>query len=613
MRHCPSMRRRAPIAWAASSTTRTARARAGGSNRSRAAIWPYKWTGMTARVRGVMAASTAAGSMLKVPGSMSTKTGVPPALWMVPAVAKNVNGVVITSAPGFRSSAWRGSSSASVPLAQAMPCVAWASPAMAVSSRGTQGPITNCWDSITAWIAGRTSSLIARYCATRSRSGTFTTSSDPGGLGDHPQGAVRLLVARAAHGAGGLARGDQQTLAALAHPADAAGGHAHHEAVRRNVGGHHGACADERVLPERDAAHDRRVGADGRAALHEGGAVLVLARHVAARVHHVREYAGRPAHHAVLEGDAPIDRHVVLDLHVVPDARAGHDHDVLPEAAALTDDGAGHDVAEMPDLGVLADPGAGVDVAGFVDEVLRHLADHLDLELELDARLLGDGLAHVLDDLEHVGGGGVARIDDVVRMQRRHLGAADREALQASLVDQHPRRAGSPRVLEHRSAARLVERRTGLAPAEQAGPHGPEPLRRGLGQRHLRLQHDHRPEVGRAVLERDLLARHLLDLALRVHDRRLGQHLGELRSVRAGVHVHPTAHRSRDADEALHARESRLRRTARQQRRGEPGTDDRRRPLHLEAIEPLPDANHHAREAAIFDEHVRSQPQGEPR
>src|SRR5437660_12804645 len=381
---------------------------------------------------------------------------------MVPAVAKNENGVVTTSSPGFKSSAFRGRSSASVPLAHAMPCFAWASPAMAVSSRGTLGAITNCRDSITAWSAGRTSSLIARYCATRSRSGTFTTSvsesratklSDAAGLGNRAQGAVRPLVAGATDGAGRLARRQGEAFAALAHPADAARRHAYHERVRRNVGSHDGARTNERVLAEGDAAHDRRVRADGRAPLHERGAILMLARHVAAGVHHVGEDARRPAEHVVLVGDALVDRHVVLELHVVPDARAGHHHDVLPEAATLTDDGAGHDVAEMPDLGILADPGARVDVARFVDEVVRHLADHLHLELELDAGFLGDGLAHVLDDLEHLAGGGVARIDDVVRVQGRDLGAAEREALQAGLIDEHPRRAGAPRVLEHRSAA----------------------------------------------------------------------------------------------------------------------------------------------------------------
>src|SRR2546430_15874613 len=310
---------------------------------------------------------------------------------------------------------------------------------MAVSRRGTLGPMTNCWDSITAWSAGRTSSLIARYCATRSRSGTFTTPvserratklPDAAGWGNGARAAVRLQVAAAAHGARRLARRQRQPFAALAHPADAAGRHAHHERVRRDIGRHHGARADERVLAEGHTAHDRRVRSDGRAPLYQRGAILVLARHVAAGSRHVGEHAGRPAEHVVLEGDALVNRHVVLNLHVVADARAGHHHHVLPEAAALADDGAGHDVAKVPDLRILADPGAGVDVARLVDEIVRHLADHLDLELELDAGLLGDGLAHVVDDFEHVARGGVARIDDVVRVQGRALGATDREALQ---------------------------------------------------------------------------------------------------------------------------------------------------------------------------------------
>src|SRR5438270_8545581 len=493
---------------------------------------------------------------------------------------------------------------------------------MAVSRCGTLGPMTNCWESITAWTAGRISSLIARYCATRSRSGTFTTPvsesratklSDAAGLGNRAQGAVRLLVAGAAHGARRLPRRHGEALAALAHPAHATGRHAHHERVRRDVGRHDGTGADERVLAECDAAHDGGVRADRRPPLHEGGAILVLARHVAAGVHHVGENARRPAEHIVLEGDALVDRHVVLDLHVVADARAGHDHDVLAEAAALADDGAGHDVAKMPDLGILADAGAGVDVARFVDEGVRHLADHLDLELELDPGLLDDRLPHVVDGLEHVAGGGIARIDDIVRVQRRHLGAADREALQAALVDQHPGRAGAARVLEHGAAAGLVEWRAGLAPAEQARLHLLELRWRLLDQRELRFEHDHRTEVGRAILERDLLAGHLLDLALRIHHGRLGQHFGELRPVRAGVHVHAPAHRPRTADDTLHTRESRLRGAPRQERRGETGTDDRRGPFHLEAVEPFPDADHDAREAGVLHQHVRSQPQSQPR
>src|SRR5882762_11195789 len=84
---------------------------------------------------------------------------------------------------------------------------------------------------MTACRAGSTSSLIARYCATRSSNGTFTveeseragrTSPDPAGLGDGAEGAVRLFICRAASGARGGPVHDHETLTALAHPADAA-------------------------------------------------------------------------------------------------------------------------------------------------------------------------------------------------------------------------------------------------------------------------------------------------------------------------------------------------------------------------------------------------------
>jgi hypothetical protein len=105
---------------------------------------------------------------------MSTNTGVPPALWMAPAVAKKVNAVVITSSPGFMSRARSGSSSASVPLAQPMACRVLESLATSASSCATSGPMMNPWRSTTAIMARRTSSLMPSYCATRSSNGTFT-------------------------------------------------------------------------------------------------------------------------------------------------------------------------------------------------------------------------------------------------------------------------------------------------------------------------------------------------------------------------------------------------------------------------------------------------------
>ncbi len=70
---------------------------------SMSATWPYRLTGMMARVRGVMAASISAASMLQVSGSMSTNTGLRRPARSSRRVAAKVNGVVMTSSPGFRS------------------------------------------------------------------------------------------------------------------------------------------------------------------------------------------------------------------------------------------------------------------------------------------------------------------------------------------------------------------------------------------------------------------------------------------------------------------------------------------------------------------------------
>jgi len=61
---------------------------------------PVRWTGMMPLVRGVMAASSFAGSMFIVLGSMSTSTGTPPWSTTVLRVDTQVRPVVMTSSPG---------------------------------------------------------------------------------------------------------------------------------------------------------------------------------------------------------------------------------------------------------------------------------------------------------------------------------------------------------------------------------------------------------------------------------------------------------------------------------------------------------------------------------
>src|SRR6184192_1270956 len=358
----------------------TSRARASGNSRSSAAICPYRCTGTIARVRGVSAAATAAGSMLKVSGSTSTKTGVPPALWIAPAVAKNVNGVVITSSPGSSRSALSASSSASVPLAHAMACGARQRLATAASSCTTGGPMTNCWDSMTACRAGSTSSRMARYCATRSNSGTFTWSVSFEGATIYPGRRGEAISRSAPFDSSYVAPQAAHSLRAPTTTSRSPHWHIHPTrragtpSIRPKAG-----TSAVTTAPAPMKAYSPKVTPHTIVAL----APIELPRFTrVGRYACLRETWARGfttlvnthdgPEHVVFEHHALVDRDVVLDIHVVPDARPGHHHDVLAQVAALADHGAGHDVTEVPDLRAFADPGAFVDVARLVDEVVGH-------------------------------------------------------------------------------------------------------------------------------------------------------------------------------------------------------------------------------------------------
>ncbi len=86
------------------------------------AVCPKRCTGTMAFVLGVMALATAAGSIIKVSGNTSTKTGVNPNKAMTSTVAAKVKSAVITSSPGCKPRPIMAICSASVPLAQGMTC-----------------------------------------------------------------------------------------------------------------------------------------------------------------------------------------------------------------------------------------------------------------------------------------------------------------------------------------------------------------------------------------------------------------------------------------------------------------------------------------------------------
>jgi hypothetical protein len=106
---------------------------------------------------------------------MSAKTGVKPRSAMVSAVATNVNGVVITSSPGRRSSAISERSRASVPLLSAIPNRTPLIRAISLSSSAVAGVRPNIPVASTSRTAASISLFSAAYCAGKSAIETFIT------------------------------------------------------------------------------------------------------------------------------------------------------------------------------------------------------------------------------------------------------------------------------------------------------------------------------------------------------------------------------------------------------------------------------------------------------
>ena len=124
---------------------------------------------MMALVRGVTALATAAGSNVKVHGSTSTMTGVSRSRWMTSTVEMKVNEGVMTSSPGFRSSAMRAACSASVPFAQGTTWMGCASecPSQVASAEvksRTAGPLMYCPERTTFSTASSISGWMRAYC-----------------------------------------------------------------------------------------------------------------------------------------------------------------------------------------------------------------------------------------------------------------------------------------------------------------------------------------------------------------------------------------------------------------------------------------------------------------
>src|SRR5207245_4012517 len=145
-------------AGAAAPLTGMPRARAAARIGSISAVWPYRWTGMTAAVWRVSTGASFVGSMLYDERSMSTKTGFAPHRRTVDAVAKNVRGGITPSWPGpmpcASSATWR----AAGPVVTAIACFRPRSLAKAFSNASTFGPWASIPDARTSRTAATSSS-----------------------------------------------------------------------------------------------------------------------------------------------------------------------------------------------------------------------------------------------------------------------------------------------------------------------------------------------------------------------------------------------------------------------------------------------------------------------
>ena len=101
---------------------------------------PYRWTGRMARVRRLTAASSAAGSIVSVPGSTSTNRTSAPVRRIASTVATKVKGTVTTSSPApipaATSATYRALVPELTPTAQAVPQYV----ANCCSNASTSGP-----------------------------------------------------------------------------------------------------------------------------------------------------------------------------------------------------------------------------------------------------------------------------------------------------------------------------------------------------------------------------------------------------------------------------------------------------------------------------------------
>ena len=171
--------------------------------------------------------------------------------------------------------------------------------------------------------------------------------------------------------------GERSACAATgAHAPVAARGNARYESVRWNIARDHRSGGDERVLTDGDAADDRCIGTDRRAATDARRFEGVAPIDLCAWPSYVGEDRGWADEYVGFQRDAGVDRDIVLNAAAVTNDGGRGDENVLAKHATRADACARHHVREMPDFRPRSDARPAVDDRGRVGPRSDHAASN---------------------------------------------------------------------------------------------------------------------------------------------------------------------------------------------------------------------------------------------
>lgn len=161
-----------------------------------------------------------------------------------------------------------------------------------------------------------------------------------------------------------------ETLAALTHPTDAAGGNACHKGIVGDITGYYRSGGYEGGTTNGVTAYNGAIGTKRRALLNQGLGIDSMNGEMGTGRGDIGEYTRRAAEDIILYLNTFIHRHIVLYAHTIADVHIIADVDILTQTATAAKDGSALDMTEMPYLGALAYRDSIIDITRRMDIIL---------------------------------------------------------------------------------------------------------------------------------------------------------------------------------------------------------------------------------------------------